>query len=53
MHFNLFFDVLISILSFCREKNKKRAEQGAALVCLCALGVIDEELLKKNGSLRK
>ncbi|KAG8038649.1 hypothetical protein G9C98_007356 [Cotesia typhae] len=35
------------------EKNKKRAEQGAALVCLCALGVIDEELLKKNGSLRK
>ncbi|XP_057328239.1 tRNA-dihydrouridine(20) synthase [NAD(P)+]-like [Microplitis mediator] len=35
------------------EKNKKRAEQGAALVCLCSLGVIDEELLKKNGSLRK
>ncbi|KAJ9578807.1 hypothetical protein L9F63_004957 [Diploptera punctata] len=23
------------------EKNKRRAEQGAALVCLCALGVVD------------
>ncbi|XP_014207131.1 tRNA-dihydrouridine(20) synthase [NAD(P)+]-like [Copidosoma floridanum] len=31
------------------EKNKKWAEQGAALVCLCALGMIDEENLKKNG----
>ncbi|XP_034946812.1 tRNA-dihydrouridine(20) synthase [NAD(P)+]-like [Chelonus insularis] len=34
------------------EKNKKRAEQGAALVCLCKLGVINEGHLKENGSLR-
>ncbi|XP_011495804.1 PREDICTED: tRNA-dihydrouridine(20) synthase [NAD(P)+]-like [Ceratosolen solmsi marchali] len=33
------------------EKNKKWAEQGAALVCLCALGVIDPETLTKSGNL--
>ncbi|OXU28909.1 hypothetical protein TSAR_006798 [Trichomalopsis sarcophagae] len=33
------------------EKSKKWAEQGAALACLCALGVIDTETLIKSGSL--
>ncbi|XP_033209620.1 tRNA-dihydrouridine(20) synthase [NAD(P)+]-like [Belonocnema kinseyi] len=33
------------------EKNKKFAEQGAALVCLCSLGVIELETLIKNGSI--
>lgn len=35
------------------EKNKKWAEQGAALVCLCALGVTDVEKLAKDGSIIK
>ncbi|XP_046736770.1 tRNA-dihydrouridine(20) synthase [NAD(P)+]-like [Diprion similis] len=35
------------------EKNKKWAEQGAALVCLCTLGVIDIEKLAKDGSIIK
>ncbi|XP_043283785.1 tRNA-dihydrouridine(20) synthase [NAD(P)+]-like isoform X2 [Venturia canescens] len=33
------------------EKNKKWAEQGAALVCLCALNIIDKETLRKSGNL--
>ncbi|EZA54926.1 tRNA-dihydrouridine(20) synthase [NAD(P)+]-like [Ooceraea biroi] len=33
------------------EKNKKWAEQGAALVCLCFLGVIDEESLTAGGNI--
>lgn len=33
------------------EKNKKFAEQGGALVCLCSLGLINENDLIKNGSL--
>ena len=33
------------------EKNKKFAEQAAALVCLCSLGVIDKNELIENGSL--
>lgn len=33
------------------EKNKKFAEQGGALVCLCSLGLMKEDDLVKNGSL--
>lgn len=33
------------------EKNKRFAEQGAALVCILRLGLITEEELIKNGSL--
>ncbi|CAL1687743.1 unnamed protein product [Lasius platythorax] len=33
------------------EKNKKWAEQGAALVCLYFLGVIDEESLSASGNI--
>lgn len=33
------------------EKNKKCAEQGAALVCLLALGLEDKADLIRNGSL--
>lgn len=35
------------------EKNKRFAEQGAALVCILHLGLIDEETLIKNGSILK
>lgn len=35
------------------EKNKRYAEQGAALVCISDLGLIDEETLIKNGSILK
>lgn len=35
------------------EKNKKFAEQGAALVCLFHLGLTTEEELKKIGSIMK
>lgn len=35
------------------EKNKKFAEQGAALVCILKLGLIEEEVLIKNGSILK
>lgn len=35
------------------EKNKRYAEQSAALVCLLHLGHIDEEVLIKNGSILK
>lgn len=35
------------------EKNKRFAEQGAALVCLLHLGLIDEQILIKNGSILK
>ncbi|XP_067640494.1 tRNA-dihydrouridine(20) synthase [NAD(P)+]-like isoform X2 [Eurosta solidaginis] len=33
------------------EKNKKQAEQGAALVCLLNIGIVTEEELIKNGSI--
>lgn len=33
------------------EKNKRFAEQGAALVCILGLGLVSEEDLIKNGSL--
>lgn len=33
------------------EKNKRWAEQGAAIVCLIHLGVLDKEHLVKNGCL--
>ncbi|KAJ6638100.1 tRNA-dihydrouridine(20) synthase [NAD(P)+]-like [Pseudolycoriella hygida] len=33
------------------EKNKRFAEQGAALVCILNLGLIDEEVLIKKGSI--
>ncbi|XP_059617344.1 tRNA-dihydrouridine(20) synthase [NAD(P)+]-like [Phlebotomus argentipes] len=33
------------------EKNKKFAEQGAALVCLLKLGLMDEKTLTENGSI--
>lgn len=35
------------------EKNKRFAEQGAALVCILGLGLVNEEDLTKNGSLIK
>lgn len=34
------------------EKNKRWAEQGAAIVCLCSLGIFDERKLKENGVMR-
>uniref|UniRef100_A0A0A9XKU3 tRNA-dihydrouridine(20) synthase [NAD(P)+]-like n=1 Tax=Lygus hesperus TaxID=30085 RepID=A0A0A9XKU3_LYGHE len=34
------------------EKSKRRAEQGAAIVCLCDNGVFDKTLLRENGVLR-
>lgn len=33
------------------EKNKKFAEQGAALVCTLHLGLIDEQMVVKNGGI--
>lgn len=42
---------VISPLFLFREKNKKWAEQGAALVCLYFLGIIDEESLTVGGSI--
>jgi len=33
------------------EKNKKFAEQGAALVCLLCLGIMTEQELIDNGSI--
>ncbi|XP_037938315.1 tRNA-dihydrouridine(20) synthase [NAD(P)+]-like [Teleopsis dalmanni] len=33
------------------EKNKKQAEQGAALVCLLNIGVVSEDSLIRNGSI--
>lgn len=33
------------------EKNKKIAEQGAALVCLLELGIVSKQVLIENGSL--
>ncbi|XP_049857294.1 tRNA-dihydrouridine(20) synthase [NAD(P)+]-like [Schistocerca gregaria] len=35
------------------EKNKRRAEQSAALTCLCELEIVDVAELVKNGSVRK
>lgn len=35
------------------EKNKRFAEQGSALVALLHLGMIDEDILVKNGSILK
>ncbi|XP_066904859.1 tRNA-dihydrouridine(20) synthase [NAD(P)+]-like isoform X2 [Halyomorpha halys] len=35
-----------------KEKNKRWAEQGAALVCLCSVGVLDSKKLKRHGILR-
>lgn len=33
------------------EKNKKQAEQGAALVCLLSIGVVKQDDLIDNGSI--
>lgn len=35
------------------EKNKRFAEQGAALVCALENGLVSEETLVKNGSILK
>ena len=50
-HFSARVIISLSILHDSREKNKKWAEQGAALVFLCALDVIDKETLVKSGNL--
>lgn len=50
-----------SVLTFCGkryassywEKNKKFAEQGSALVCSLHMGLVEEEVLIKNGSILK
>jgi len=44
--------IIFSLFGYCREKNKRRAEQGAALVCLCAVGVIDIHTLTHDGNVR-
>jgi hypothetical protein len=49
---NKFIFVTFSLFAYYREKNKRRAEQGAALVCLCAIGVIDIHTLTRNGNIR-
>lgn len=48
MRSNLIFDVCTEIF---REKNKRFAEQGAAIVCLCAEGLVEIETLVKDGSI--
>jgi hypothetical protein len=42
----------LTLFGYYREKNKRRAEQGAALVCLCAVGVVDIHTLIRDGSIR-
>lgn len=37
---------------FYREKNKRWAEQGAAIVCLCSNGVLEKKILRETGVLR-
>jgi len=37
--------------SSCWEKNKRSAEQSAALACLCSIGMVDIHSLKMNGSI--
>jgi hypothetical protein len=49
---NKFIFIIFSLFGYCREKNKRRAEQGAALVCLCAIGVVDIHTLTHNGNIR-
>lgn len=50
-----FFTFLVyfcfNVLPVFREKNKKWAEQGAALVCLYFLGIIDEKSLTAGGNI--
>lgn len=41
----------LSYLFIFREKNKKFAEQGAALAACASLGLIDKETLIKDGSI--
>lgn len=43
----------VLIILIYREKNKKFAEQGAAIVCIFSLGLTDTETLIKNGSILK
>lgn len=55
-HFLFYFFPSIFLLFYStflpfREKNKKWAEQGAALVCLYFLGVINKESLSANGNI--
>jgi hypothetical protein len=38
-------------VKFFREKNKRFAEQGAALVLACSLGLISKDDLIKDGSI--
>ena len=49
--FLVIIDIIFSLFGYYREKNKRRAEQGAALVCLCAIGVIDIHTLTDNGNI--
>lgn len=49
-NFSSHFFILFQYILF-REKNKKWAEQGAALVCLYFLGIIDKQSLTAGGNI--
>lgn len=47
----LYNEICFYLCFYFREKNKKFAEQGAALAACASLGLIDEETLVKDGSI--
>jgi hypothetical protein len=49
---NSYIFLTFRLFAHYREKNKRRAEQGAALVCLCAIGVVDIHTLACDGNIR-
>lgn len=46
--YRLIYMLLTDSMHSCSEKNKKYAEQSAALVALYALGLIDSSKIKGN-----
>lgn len=44
------YRVLKRVSTYSREKNKKWAEQGAALVCLFSLGLVNKKTPDTNGT---